>query len=118
MTTIKELINKYDAKIELNENIQEYDLKETYGLNIDNFKEYHQENRDGEKLHVFRGTFTNETPVYFEIIINKEDKEEDGQTTITYLAYPDDKYEEAGAVNQIAYSTNEDEDGITTIKTM
>lgn len=116
MTTIKELINKYDAKIELNENIQQEDLKETYGLNLNDFQEYHQETRDGEKLHVFRGTFTNETPVYFEIIINKEDKEENGQTTITYLAYSDDKYEEAGAFNQTTYPDSED--GITTIKTM
>ncbi len=105
MTTLKELLNKFNTNIKLEDNILNYNIENPFGTKIESFQEYTEETRNNTKIHVFKGTIDDNT--HFEIIINPENKEENNQVTITYLGYPDDNTEEAETYKELVF-TDED----------
>jgi len=105
MTTIKELLNKFNTNIKLEDNILNYNIENPFGTNIESFQEYTEETRNNTKIHVFKGTIDDNTP--FEVIINPENKEENNQVTITYFGYTDDNTEEAETYKELVF-TDED----------
>lgn len=95
MTTINELINKYDANINLEKQILSYPVD----FPLTDFKEYHTENRDGKTIHVFSGEQDSTT---FEYIIdtNKD------TTSITYLSNNKDYPEEPSGYSRVIWDAD------------
>ena len=88
MTKIKELLDKFNADIKLDEKILNYEgILNELGLNMDNFSGYHDEDSDGDKIHVFEGVDDDSTK--FEFIINPKNSEYDGSPSATYLVLDD-----------------------------
>lgn len=102
MTTIKELLDKFNTKIKLKENIQNYDIEPIFGTKLNTFTEHTTETRNNTKIHVFKGIVDDNTP--FEVIINPENKEENNHITITYLGYPDNNTEEAESYQELIFT--------------
>ncbi len=96
MTKIKELLDKFNVDLKLDDKILNYEgILENLGLNLDYFTGYHDESLpDGGKIHVFEGiinsTFEGITDsLNFEFIINPKDEEHDGNPSATYLVMED-----------------------------
>ena len=91
---IIEMLDKFDVELELDELVLNNESETGY-IKLDDFKEYGEENVDGETIHVFKGQMDDGygNNINFEIIINPKDKENDGAVSITYLGYTGNQYE-------------------------
>lgn len=79
MTTVKDLVDKFNVDLELEEYILDYELDgHTDGMN-----DYHIEDNNGKKIHVFGGEIDLGYPSRYEYIIEVKPKE----TVLTYAFY-------------------------------
>ena len=89
MTKIKDLLEKFNVDLKLDEKVLNYEgIMDELGLNLDNFTDYHDEKSDGDEIHVFSGVIE-EDSIKFEYIINPKDSENDGLPSATYLVLDD-----------------------------
>ena len=103
MATLNDLFKEHNVDLDLEEYILNHEIIEDMDLMKE--LEYFEETKDGQKIYVFRGG-DDESNTYFEYIINPNDKEEDGNVTITFLAYSNDKYENATSFYQEIFDKN------------
>ena len=88
MTKIKDLLEKFNVDLKLDDKILNYEGIDSQGLKLDDFTDYYDEKSDGDEIHVFSGVI-DEDSIKFEYIINPKDSENDGLPSATYLVLDD-----------------------------
>lgn len=94
MITVKEIIEKFNIPVKLNNTLMNFDIGvEAIGDNINELKEYHTETHDGQEIHVIEGK--PEDRNNYEIVLNPENEsvewfsppqdESDGTFPLAYI---------------------------------